>query len=141
MTKKVCTVEIWSMLSALIKNSQMFRFCTYQLIQSTLGNSSTRETTANSFFRLLYLIAPLLLGDYSAFFPRFALLITKFTISCLKEPRQRSILIFVGSLRARGYFCPTFFKATLDLRSTRAPTKENTKEHEKNLFSPLKGLP
>ena len=52
----------------------------------------------------------------------------------LKQARERSTFIFLDSLRSQGYFCPNFCKATLDLRSTRAPTKENTKKHEKLLF-------
>ena len=108
---------------------------------SALGLSFARESTLYWFSTLLHLIVPVVLGDFRPFFHFTHFFTTISYLFCLKEPQERSTLYFASSLRARGYFCRIFCKATLDLRSTRASTKENTKKHKKLLFSRKNGFP
>ena len=82
---------------------------------------------------LLHLVAPVILGEFSPIFPLFALFHHKSRLFYMKEPREQSIF-FPDSLRALGYFCPSFYKATLHLRSTHAPTKNKHQKNTKNRY-------
>ena len=97
------------------------------------GLCFARETTLHRFSWLLHLITSEISGDFSPIFPLFTRLHNK-SLFHLKQPRERFTFIFPDSIRARGYFCPNFCKATLDLGSTHAPNLENAKKHEKSLF-------
>ena len=77
-------------------------------------------------------------SDLWAFFTLFPNFRTFFTGSSqlfhLKQPRELLPVIFRSFLKVRGYFCYHSGKASSGLRSTLAPTKENTQKHEKLPF-------
>ena len=65
-------------------------------------------------------------------FPRFTLFCTFSLKTSTFSPRRTTGTVthrFPSFPSVRGYSCPNSGNATLDLRSTRAPTKENTKKH------------
>ena len=97
---------------------------------STLSLCFSREITSQGYPRHLYITTMVVFGCIFPFSPIFALFHWKLLLFLLEEPRERLPIIFPSSVDARGYFCSNSGNATLDLRSTRAPTKENTKKRE-----------
>ena len=69
----------------------------------------------------------MILGCVPTFFPIFALFYCKFPLFRLKGLREPLSIIFLSSLKVRGYFCHHTDNANLDLRSAWTPTKKCSK--------------
>ena len=89
----------------------------------------------------------MILGCYPPFFSNFRAFLLQILLFRLKGLREPLSIIFLSSLKVRGYFCHHTDNANLDLRSAWTPTKKcskNTKFRaflQKSPFSSLKCVP
>ena len=104
----------------------------------------------NSFTTVPQASTPRCHSDFRVFatlFPNFRAFYCKFPLFRLKGLREPLSIIFLSSLKFRGYFCHHTDNANLELRSAWTPTKKcskNTKIRlflQKSPFSSLKSVP